>query len=167
DDKCIRLDFPAGKPEKRKKPAKIIESMSISDDDYEDIQYCPNTKFLLVKLKDENLVNRIKPDFNKMISNDIDSEGIKSVIITAESEGKYDFISRCFAPWEGINEDPVTGSAHTVLASFWSGILNKTSFLAYQASKRGGELRVKLTEGNSRVHLTGEAVTVFESEIEV
>lgn len=82
----------------------------------------------------------------------------RGVIITAKSTGKYDFISRYFAPKVGINEDPVTGSAHCKLAHYWQKKLNKNEFLAYQASKRGGEILLEIR--GSRLLLSGRAVTV-------
>ena len=70
--------------------------------------------------------------------------GSKGVIVTAAGDKPYDFTSRFFAPGLGINEDPVTGAAHTVLCPFWSIMLNKTKMFACQASKRSGELTVEL-----------------------
>ena len=76
---------------------------------------------------------------------------------------RFDFVSRYFALYMGVNEDPVTGSAHTVLAPFWAGLLDKRSMRAYQSSPRGGELEVELA--GERVLLTGECVTVVEGFI--
>ena len=87
---------------------------------------------------------------------------IGGVIVTSKSK-EYDFISRYFAPWVGVDEDPVTGSAHTVLAPYWAKILGKSELRAYQASKRGGKLIVKLKE--KRVKLIGKAVTVLKGEL--
>ena len=89
---------------------------------------------------------------------------VRGVIVTARGDnGSYDFISRFFAPGSGIDEDPVTGSAHCCLAPYWSARLGKNEFMAYQASPRGGALRVKLA-GN-RVKLGGRAVTVLRGEL--
>lgn len=83
------------------------------------------------------------------------------IIVTARSDDpRYDFISRYFAPGIGVPEDPVTGSAHCALACYWAQKLGKNEFNAYQASRRGGALRVKLA--GERVFLTGHAVTMFE-----
>ena len=87
------------------------------------------------------------------------------VIVTARGTGRYDFISRYFAAPYGIDEDPVTGSAHCSLAPYWAERLGKTTFLAWQASARGGELRVQLT--GERVRLSGHAVTVLRGELTV
>ena len=87
-------------------------------------------------------------------------------IVTAEADMKgYDFISRFFAPEKGIQEDPVTGSAHCALAPYWQGRLGKDTFTAYQASERGGTVGLKVI--GDRVILAGKAVTVISGEIEV
>ena len=84
---------------------------------------------------------------------------ITGVIITLRSTGApYDFISRYFAPWNGIPEDPVTGSAHTVLAPYWSNVLGKNSFFARQDSARGGDLRINITS-TTRVSVAGQVRT--------
>ena len=86
------------------------------------------------------------------------------MIVTARAEqDDFDFVSRFFAPAAGIDEDPVTGSAHCCLAPYWSPLLGKTSFVAYQASRRGGVLRVRLV--GDRVRLAGQAVTVLAGEL--
>jgi predicted PhzF superfamily epimerase YddE/YHI9 len=75
----------------------------------------------------------------------------------------HDFVSRYFAPYMGVDEDPVTGSAHTVLAPYWGAILKKRKMRAYQASKRGGELVVELS--GDRVLLTGKCITIFHGTL--
>jgi len=88
----------------------------------------------------------------------------RGVIVTSLADsGKYDFVSRFFAPGIGVDEDPVTGSAHCCLGPFWKERLGKIDFVAYQASSRGGIVRVRLS-GN-RVFLGGKAVTVMRGEI--
>ena len=111
---------------------------------------------LVIEASSDDLVKNLKPDFTL-----IKSMPCHSVIYTAKSEGSsFDFISRFFNPKHGINEDPVTGFSHCILAPYWSKKLNKTEMLAHQASKRGGTIHVNLK--GKRVLLTGEAVTVFE-----
>ena len=89
---------------------------------------------------------------------------MRGVIVTTRgTNGKYDFISRFFAPGSGIDEDPATGSAHCALAPYWAARLGKNEFLAYQASRRGGELRLRLD--GDRVKLGGRAVTVFRADL--
>lgn len=86
----------------------------------------------------------------------------RGVIVTSKGDGPYDFISRFFAPRVGVNEDPVTGSAHCKLAHYWQKKLNKEFFLAYQASSRGGEIRITI-QGN-RVLLKGQAITIMKGQ---
>ena len=84
------------------------------------------------------------------------------MIVTSRA-AEYDFVSRFFAPGSGIDEDPVTGSSHCCLGPFWAPRLNKTELVAYQASPRGGVVRVRL-EGD-RVRLGGQAVTVLQGQL--
>jgi PhzF family phenazine biosynthesis protein len=104
---------------------------------------------LLFVFENEEMVRNCKPDFEKILTI---CGG--SAIITAKGS-KVDFVSRCFAPGWGIDEDPVTGSSHTTLTKYWSSKINKNEFHAEQASKRGGKLICK-PEGN-RVKISGHA----------
>jgi predicted PhzF superfamily epimerase YddE/YHI9 len=89
---------------------------------------------------------------------------VRGVIVTSlASTPGYDFVSRFFAPGSGIDEDPVTGSAHCCLGPFWRDRLHKDEFLAYQASARGGVIRVRCQ--GDRVYLGGQAVTVLRGEL--
>ncbi len=91
-------------------------------------------------------------------------EALKGIGVTTKGNGEYDFISRYFNPWAGVNEDPVTGSVHTVLAPYWSKILDKKQMLAYQASGRPGEIGIEIKD-NNRIELIGQAVIVLKGEI--
>jgi len=97
-----------------------------------------------------------------------DGIDVRGVIVTTcgtdDETRQYDFVSRYFSPWNGIKEDPVTGSAHTVLAKYWSDHLHKSSFFCSQLSARGGELAVQI-QGDDRVHLQGYATTVLKGHI--
>lgn len=116
---------------------------------------------LLVEMDKPDAVENYIPDFQKLAG-----LSFQGLIITARgTDNKYDFVSRYFAPQAGINEDPVTGSAHCSLAPYWASKLNKQEFFAYQASERGGILKVKLE--NERVLLHGQAVTIFSGNLEV
>jgi len=113
----------------------------------------------LVELESEEQVKNLEPDFSLIAK--LPKFG---VIVTAKSKNEaYDFVSRYFAPAKGINEDPVTGAAHCSLAPYWAAKLNKNEMNAYQASERGGYLKVRL-EGD-RVLLIGKAVTVLEGNL--
>lgn len=113
----------------------------------------------IVEIDSEEELRNLKPDL-KLLSA-IPKFGF---LVTCKSENKeYDFISRYFAPAKGIDEDPVTGSAHCSLAPYWSKKLNKTELNAYQASKRGGSMKVKIQ--GDRVLLTGKVITVMEGNL--
>jgi PhzF family phenazine biosynthesis protein len=110
-------------------------------------------------LKSENEVRDLKPDFKLMK----DSE-FGDLIVTAPSADKhYDFCVRCFAPALGIDEDPVTGSAHCALVPFWYDKTGKKEFVSHQVSRRGGILRVK--KKGDRVEISGQARTIFKAEL--
>nr|WP_202612663.1 PhzF family phenazine biosynthesis protein [Vibrio toranzoniae] len=110
----------------------------------------------LIEVVDEHVLLNLSPNFDAL-------KGIKGrgVVVTAlSSNPELDFVSRYFAPWVGVNEDPVTGSAHCALTQYWSEKLNKRSFDAYQASYRGGYISTKL-QTNGRIKLIGTATTVI------
>ena len=112
---------------------------------------------LIVEVEDEASLRQLQANPEKVLR--LDCRGL---IVTTQSHGPYDFISRFFAPRVGVNEDPVTGSAHCKLADYWQKRLQKNRFLAYQASKRGGELQLEIK--GERVLITGKAVTVLAGE---
>ena len=163
DKKGISLDFPSDNPIMIDPPKSLLKALGISE--FKKIKYGEHTKKLLIHMVSGEDVYNLKPNYELMKSATT-KKPIKGVIVTAGGSPPYDFVSRFFAPWVGINEDPVTGAAHTVLAPYWSKLLNKRQMLAYQASKRGGELAVRL-KPNSRVDLIGEAVIVLKGELHV
>jgi PhzF family phenazine biosynthesis protein len=113
----------------------------------------------IVEVSSDIVLQHLNP--NMALLKEIETRGI---IVTAKSSSpKYDFVSRFFAPAAGIDEDPVTGSAHCCLAPYWAKKLNKNEFNAYQASSRGGELHVKLD--GDRVYLSGKAVTILDGRL--
>ena len=112
----------------------------------------------LVELDSAQAVRAARPDFAALAR-----LALRSVAITARGDAPYDFTSRFFAPAAGVNEDPVTGSAHTQLGPYWGAKLGKSALLAYQASARGGALRLQLQ--GERIRLAGEAVTVMQGEL--
>lgn len=115
----------------------------------------------LIEVATEAEVRDLQPDFNAL--SQFPGRGV-AVTAKADDGSEYDFVSRYFAPWIGINEDPVTGSAHCALGPYWASKLDKTDVHAYQASARGGELQIHVTP--ERTYLTGQAVTVFHGEID-
>ena len=115
---------------------------------------------LLVELADADAVRRLAPDFGALAGYDA-----RGVIVTAAGDGLdgADFVSRCFYPATGIDEDPVTGSAHCTLGSFWCGRLGRPSLVGWQASARGGRVAVELAD--DRVLLSGRAITVLRGDL--
>jgi PhzF family phenazine biosynthesis protein len=113
----------------------------------------------LVEVESEEIVRSIAPDFASLA--EVEARGI---IVTARSSSpKYDFVSRFFGPAAGVNEDPVTGSAHCCLGPYWRDRLGTNEFTAYQASARGGVVYVRVTD--DRALLSGKAVTVLRGEL--
>ncbi len=116
---------------------------------------------LLVELDSEETLRHLRPKFNLM-----KKLPVRGVIVTCASDSpEYDFVSRFFAPALGVDEDPVTGSAHCCLGPHWARKLGKKDLVGYQASERGGIVRVRVGEDGDRVRLGGEAVTVLKGEL--
>ena len=124
------------------------------------LRYLGRTTFdYLVEVESEAAVRSLTPDLAVLAR-----LPVRGVVVTAKSDqGKYDFVSRFFAPGSGVSEDPVTGSAHCGLGPFWASRLGKKELTGYQASARGGTVRVRVD--GERVHLGGQAVTVLRGEL--
>lgn len=151
----LMLNFPANAPELfTEPPASIFEGLGIAP--------APvfKTPFdYMVVLPSQKAVEALTPDFKKLAQT-----ACRGVIATAAGD-EADFVSRCFYPQSGIDEDPVTGSAHTIMVPYWAKQLNKTSMKAIQLSKRRGQLDCELA--GDRVLMSGNAVTYLRGEIEV
>ncbi|XP_057375505.1 phenazine biosynthesis-like domain-containing protein 1 [Daphnia carinata] len=169
-ESSITLDFPINPPspfEAENLPD--IVRIVVGNLEIQDVQHSATTKKLLLRLA--NKYNRqdleaLNPSLQDLLA--VEKNGmVKGVIVTLQANDKedYDFYSRYFAPWVGIPEDPVTGSAHTVLAPYWQTVYNKRHFRARQCSKRGGDLIVKIVE--QRVELTGQVAHVLEGTIRI
>jgi len=160
-DEKISLDFPIDKALDFNLTQDILDAMGIRS--YSKAIIGEKTRKLVIEVKDkENIIN-LKPNFEILKSLKFKSD-VKGIGVTCRGNEKYDFISRYFNPWAGINEDLVTGSVHTLLANYWSNKLNKMDMNAYQASNRSGEISLKLLE-NDRVKLSGETVIVLRGEL--
>lgn len=145
-------------------PADTIEKQILTDEFKEcfDIQpvevYKGKTDFMMV-FENEEQIRNIKYDLSK-----ISLIKARGIIITAKGD-KCDFVSRFFAPQSGINEDPVTGSAHTTLTPYWSKILDKNELTANQLSNRKGFLICRNL--GDRIEISGKAITYLTGEIDV
>lgn len=150
----IEMDFPAKPETAAEAPAGLIEALGV------EVRYVGKSQFdYLVEVESETVVREMQPDFTLL-----GKIPVRGVIVTSLADSHdYDFVSRFFAPAAGVNEDPVTGSAHCSLSPFWSGRLGRSELVAYQASARGGVVLVRLD--GDRVHISGQAVTVLRGEL--
>ena len=150
----IELDFPATPPESAAPPSDLAVALGTTP------CYVGRSRFdYFVEVGSEAEVRALAPDFNALRRLQV-----RGIIVTSRADpGDFDFVSRFFAPGSGIDEDPVTGSAHCALGPFWQGRLGKDDLLAYQASPRGGVVRVSVR--GERVGLGGQAVTVLSGEL--
>ncbi len=152
----IELDFPAEPAAPAQAPAGLLEALGTAAR-----SVGRNRLDFLVEVDDEEQLRRIRPDFKALAAACGPACG---VIVTAPSGApEFDFVSRYFAPSCGIDEDPVTGSAHCCLGPFWAARLGKSALVGFQASRRGGVVGVRVAE--SRVFLGGRAATVLRGEL--
>ncbi len=150
----IELDFPATPAVAAPAPVGLVAALGTAP------RWVGRSQFdYLVELDSEAQVRGLSPDLTALQR--IDARGI--IVTSRATTNGYDFVSRFFAPQTGVPEDPVTGSAHCALAPFWSERLGRTAMTGYQASARGGVVRVRLSR--DRVVLGGQAVTVLRGEL--
>lgn len=151
----IELDFPLEEADAAEMPDDLVKGLGV-----ELIYVGRNRMDYIVEVADEETVRNLCP--NLELLKRIDTRGV--IVTSKSSTDAYDFVSRFFAPRVGINEDPVTGSAHCCLAPYWTKKLNKQVMKAYQASERGGFLELRV-DGN-RVFLSGRAITFFSADMQ-
>lgn len=154
----LRMDLPADPPEAAEPPTGLLDALG-----------CPPTSqcavarnLWVVAVLDAESVEGLSPDFGALLRVAMGPSAL-GVSVTAPGPEGTDFVSRFFGPWVGVDEDPVTGVAHTVLGPYWSERLGKTALTARQISKRGGDLRLEIA--GDRVYLSGQAVTVARGEL--
>lgn len=151
----IQMDFPVEKASECVPPTELIEGLNGILFRY----VGKNRMDYLVEVANEEVVRSLQPRFN--ILSNVDARG---VIVTSKSDNQaYDFVSRCFYPALGVNEDPVTGSAHSCLGPYWGGKLNKNKLQAIQISERQGVLDLVLR--GSRIIISGKAVTTLKGKL--
>ncbi|KPK83867.1 MAG: hypothetical protein AMJ81_07125 [Phycisphaerae bacterium SM23_33] len=152
-DGWIELNFPASPPEAAEPPPALLEALKVRA-----VRAARTAWFWLVEVEGPDLVRDLQPDFERLRA------AAGSAIVTSRGDARpFHFVSRFFAPAIGINEDPVTGAAHCCLGPYWGERLGRTEMTAFQASRRGGVVRVRLA--GERVYLAGQAVTVFRGEL--
>lgn len=150
----IEMDFPATPAEPAPRLAALEAALGVKP------TFTGCTRFdYLVEVDSEERVRALKPDFAALRQ-----LHVRGVIVTSRASGsEYDFVSRFFAPGSGIDEDPVTGSAHCCLAPFWKERLGRDALTGYQASARGGFVRTRCV--GERVRISGQAVTVLRAHL--
>ncbi len=150
----IEMDFPALLEQPAEPPQGLTAALGAHP------TYVGRNKFdYLLEVASEEEVRRLSPDHSALRNFEV-----RGVVVTARATtAGFDFVSRFFAPGSGVPEDPVTGSAHCCLGPYWAKKLGKSEFVAYQASPRGGVVRVRVAGG--RVKLGGQAVTVLRGEL--
>ena len=153
-DPWIQLDFPAAPPTAEPAPSDLLSALGV------DPRWTGRTSLgdWFLELEDEATVRALAPDFERLAA-----FPARGIIVTARAGRDPDFVSRFFAPAVGIEEDPVTGSAHCALAPYWAERLGRERMTGYQASLRGGIVLVTLAGG--RVTLGGQAVTILRGTL--
>lgn len=158
-DGWITLDFPTAPLTPVAVPPGLAEALGADPVAVHDTG--PQVGDLLVELADEGTVRGLGPDLKALAAHS--SRGVIATARADDPSGGHDYVSRCFFPRLGIDEDPVTGSAHTALAPHWSARLGRDDLTGLQASRRGGVVRTGLR--GDRTLLTGRAVTVIDGEL--
>ncbi|HEX8394288.1 MAG TPA: PhzF family phenazine biosynthesis protein [Longimicrobium sp.] len=154
DGEWISMNFPAKPSQPAAAPDGLAQALGA-----EPVAITRSHFDYLIEVDSEAVVRALRPDLARLA--EVEARG---VIVTARgAEGEYDFVSRFFAPRVGVPEDPVTGSAHCALAPYWAPKLGREQMTGYQASARGGVVRVRLD--GDRVHLGGQAVTVLRGTL--
>ena len=155
-DDWIELNFPVNRSQDIPPITKLGDALGVP---LKTVLY--NSLGYLVEIASAEKVRQLQPNYTLLRQ-----LPISNVIVTsrAEKDSNYDFVSRFFAPGLGIDEDPVTGAAHCCLAPYWRDRFHQDQFLAYQASSRGGEIKINY-DGGDRVFLQGQAVTVMRGDL--
>jgi PhzF family phenazine biosynthesis protein len=150
----IELDFPATPAAPAAVPDGLAQALGVKP------RFIGRSKFdYLVEVDGEDVVRGARPDLGALAR--IEARGV--IVTSRAGKVAYDFVSRFFAPRSGVDEDPVTGSAHCALAPYWCAKLGKPELVGFQASARGGVVRVRLA--GDRVKIGGQAVTVLRGSL--
>ncbi len=165
----IKMQFPVAQIfEEKTPPSNLLLSLGIQNQKINSSIYIAEKKTWILEFENRQELENLKPNFEELVKNNYPNP-IQKVGITVKGDSdfdkKYDFISRLFCPWIGINEDALSAVSHGLFAKFWQPKLNKTTFFAYQASKRGGEIYLQLLEKEGKynqVLLIGKGITTLE-----
>jgi PhzF family phenazine biosynthesis protein len=151
---AIELNFPLEPDEPAPPPANLVAALNTSP------AYVGKNRFdYIVEVDSENTLRHLEPDFRLLAT--VPCRGV--IVTSRPADPQFDFVSRAFFPGLGVDEDPVCGSAHCCLADFWRRRLGKAEFVAFQASARGGVVKVRLVR--DRVFLSSKATTVAKGEL--
>ncbi len=152
----ITMEFPVYDTEAVTAPAGILKALGLTA--VSNAVYNAHNRVIVLEIKSPKELADLRPDFNALTSA---HDNLHGVLVTAQAtDGSYDYHYRFFAPWSGINEDPVTGGVQTFLAKYWSKKLNKKNLKAFQSSSRTGYMNLRLQDDH--VLLTSHAMIMFE-----
>lgn len=154
----ILMRFPVYETTPSRAPEDLLTALGLSE--IINSVYNPETKILLLEIKSHKTLSSLNPDYESLYKS---HDSINGVLVTAKSEGAYDFHSRYFWPWSGTNEDPVTGGTHMFLAKYWSDRLGKTKMKSFQSSRRSGFMGVEID--GEELLITGSAVIILKGEL--
>ena len=164
DGEMIVMEFPVYETLPKDAPKELLNALGINESILLNSEYNDETKILLLEINDSQILNDLKPDFEALYKS---HNSINGVLVTAKSnKNDFDFESRYFWPWNGSNEDPVTGATHTFLAKYWSKKLNKNKMKSFQCSERTGFMEVELTTKNTLI-IKSTAKLVLEGTLKI
>ena len=155
----ISMGYPRYVWKEAKAEEETLASLKITS--YRSVAFSPELETLFIELESADTLRKIQPDYRRLEKS---SNLIKEIVITSASDDpQFDYLLRSFCPWIGIDEDPVTGSVHSVLGSYWQQRLNKKVLKAYQASDGGGELLINALDDS--IEIGGKTVVVMKGEM--
>ncbi|WP_422359524.1 PhzF family phenazine biosynthesis protein [Reichenbachiella sp.] len=162
EEESVLMNFPLFDTKAYKVNQRLLDAFGITNPMA--IQFAEALDMLVIEVENKEALLAIKPDYQEALES---SDQVKELVVTTKSEDNdFDFYSRCFCPWIGINEDPVTGASHSVLAKYWSEKLNRKELSAYQLSERGGYLDLKITDP-STLEVRSNACIVFKGSLAI
>jgi PhzF family phenazine biosynthesis protein len=160
-DGGISLEFPVYHTEPADAPPALLDALQLNA--VRNAEFNTETGILLLETGDPREIAALNPDFETLRRS---HDTLNGVVVTASSgDDGYDFHSRYFWPWSGTDEDPVTGSTHTFLTTYWAKRLHKKRMRSFQSSRRSGFMQVELTD--DKVLITGQAVIVLKGMIDL